>query len=143
MPVLRSAKAEADWRIQYQMKHVSVLELTWLLEDACKAQVGPFAREMVTPRVLLDWLTLTPEGQRWLVLYLGYPQPPQLTTLGRAIAQIPSIEIIHRVLPNYCTGGHRRVYIFKSHEYWKQASRAEMAWRLQLDEWLRDGYTHI
>jgi hypothetical protein len=125
------------------MTYVSVLELTWLLQAAYEAQVGPFAREMVTPQVLLNWLIATPEGRRWLMLYMEYPQPPQLTTLGRAIAQIPFIATIHRVLPNYRTGGHRRVYIFNRHEYWKQASRAEMAWCLQLDEWLLDDYSCI
>ena len=74
---------------------------------------------------------------------MEYPQPPHPSTLGRAIAQIPSIEVVHRVLPNYRTGGGRKLYILKRNAHWRHAPLAEIAWRLQLDEWLLGDYADI
>lgn len=127
-----AAKVERYRR--YQRNHVSTQDLVWLLEDALGAQVGPFAGELTTPRLLTVWLTQTKEGLDWLFRYMEYPLPPWPEVIGRAVVRIPAIESMRRTLPRYRRGYQHTVYILKYHEQWRQAPPSVVALRLYLDE---------
>lgn len=119
--------------LKYRLSHISIGELARLLETALEAQVGPFRGELITPRLLTWWFVRTREGFNWLYRYLEYPLPPWPEALGRAAAHVDGIESAHRCLRGY-NGGTQRFYIFKQHEYWRQASPTEITEQLCLDE---------
>jgi len=123
MPVPRTAQEEIEWRTRYWQRHVSIDELSWLIQAALEAHAGPFKHEIATSRSILEWLNKTPEGQQWLIRFMEYPLPPSPVTLGHAMGRL-GIAVRHDVVHHtrWTRPDDFTTYLFKRPEHWLNAT---------------------
>lgn len=138
MPVPRTVAEEVEWRTCYWQRHVSIDELTWLIQAGIEAQAGPFMCEIVTSKAILDWLNATPAGQRWLTRFMEYPQPVSPVTLGHAMGRA-GFPVRHDVVHHsrWTPPDDFTIYVLRRSEHWLNATWPEVRAELERSQQIK------